>query len=122
MADTSLSGARVARELDRGIRLYGRPETIVSDNGSKLTSRAMPEWQNETGIAWHYIAPGKPQQNGFVESFNGNCGMNALLKTCSTVSPTPARSSGDGSTTTTTVDLFHSWTGWRPQRAARSSM
>ena len=71
VVDTSLSGARVARELDRCIRLYGRPETIVSDNGTELTSRAILEWQNETGIAWHYIAPGKPQQNGFVESFNG---------------------------------------------------
>ncbi|MAB10087.1 MAG: IS3 family transposase [Hyphomonas sp.] len=71
VVDTSLSGARVARELDRCIRLYGRPETIVSDNGTELTSRAILEWQNQTGIAWHYIAPGKPQQNGFVESFNG---------------------------------------------------
>ena len=71
VADTSLSGARVVRELDRCIRLYGKPETIVSDNGSELTSRAILEWQNQTGIAWHYIAPGKPQQNGFVESFNG---------------------------------------------------
>lgn len=71
VADTSLSGARVARELDRCIRLYGQPETIVSDNGTELTSRAILEWQNQTGVAWHYIAPGKPQQNGFVESFNG---------------------------------------------------
>ena len=71
VADTSLSGARVARELDRCIRLYGKPEIIVSDNGTELTSRAILEWQNQTGIAWHYIAPGKPQQNGFVESFNG---------------------------------------------------
>lgn len=70
VADTSISGQRVARELGRIIRLYGKPETIVSDNGSELTSRAIPEWQNETGVAWHYIAPGKPQQNGFVESFN----------------------------------------------------
>jgi len=64
VADTSLSGARVARELDRCIRLY-------SDNGTELTSRAILEWQNQTGIAWHYIAPAKPQQNGFVKSFNG---------------------------------------------------
>ncbi len=71
VADTSISGARVVRELDRCIRLYGKPETIVSDNGSELTSRAVLDWQNQTGIAWHYIAPGKPQQNGFVESFNG---------------------------------------------------
>lgn len=70
VADTSISGARVARELDRVIRLYGPPETIVSDNGTELTSRAILEWQNERRVAWHYIAPGKPQQNGFIESFN----------------------------------------------------
>jgi putative transposase len=71
VADTSISGARVARELDRAIRLYGRPGTIVSDNGTELTSRAMLDWQNRTGVAWHYIAPGKPVQNAFIESFNG---------------------------------------------------
>jgi putative transposase len=69
--DTSISGARVARELDAVIRLYGKPETIVSDNGTELTSRAILEWQNERGVSWHYIAPGKPQQNAFIESFNG---------------------------------------------------
>lgn len=71
VADTSISGARVARELDRAIRLYGKPGTIVSDNGSELTSRAMLNWQNRTAVAWHYIAPGKPTQNAFIESFNG---------------------------------------------------
>lgn len=71
VADTSISGARVARELDRAIRLYGKPGTIVSDNGTELTSRAMLDWQNRTGVAWHYIAPGKPTQNALIESFNG---------------------------------------------------
>lgn len=71
IADTSLSGMRVARELDKLIRLYGSPKTIVSDNGTELTSRAMLDWQNRTGVNWHYIAPGKPTQNAFVESFNG---------------------------------------------------
>ncbi len=60
---------RVARELDALIRLYGKPRTIVSDNGTELTGRAMPEWQNATGVNWHYIAPGKPTQNAFFESF-----------------------------------------------------
>ena len=69
--DTSISGTRVARELDAVIRLYGKPETIVSDNGTELTSRAILEWQNERGVGWHYIAPGKPTQNAFIESFNG---------------------------------------------------
>lgn len=44
---------------------------IVSDNGTELTSNAILTWQQTTGIGWHYIAPGKPMQNGFVESFNG---------------------------------------------------
>lgn len=71
VADTSLSGRRVVRELDALIRLHGKPATIVSDNGSELTSHAILEWQNESGVAWHYIAPGKPTQNAFIESFNG---------------------------------------------------
>ena len=44
---------------------------IVSDNGTELTSRAVLEWTNRIGILWHSIAPGKPQQNAFVESFIG---------------------------------------------------
>ncbi len=44
---------------------------IVSDNGTELTSSAIQGWADETGVGWHYIAPGKPQQNGFIESFNG---------------------------------------------------
>lgn len=71
VADTSLSGVRVARELDRLIRLYGKPGTIVSDNGTELTSRAILEWQSDTNVTWHYIQPGKPTQNAFIESFNG---------------------------------------------------
>ena len=71
VADTSLPGTRVARELDRLTRLYGRPDAVVSDNGPELTGRAMLAWQNRTDVAWHYIQPGKPQQNAFVESFIG---------------------------------------------------
>jgi putative transposase len=44
---------------------------IVSDNGTELTSNAILRWQQDHGVEWHYIAPGKPMQNGFVESFNG---------------------------------------------------
>ena len=71
VADTSLSGHRVARELDGLIANRGRPAMVVSDNGTELTSTAMLRWQQERGIDWHYIAPGKPMQNGFIESFNG---------------------------------------------------
>ena len=72
VADTSISGRRVARELDDIIRRRGRrPDAIVSDNGTELTSNTILNWADETGVGWHYIAPGKPQQNGFIESFNG---------------------------------------------------
>ena len=71
VADTSLSGLRVARELDAVIINRGRPTTCVSDNGTELTSMAILRWSQETSVGWHYIAPGKPTQNAFVESFNG---------------------------------------------------
>jgi putative transposase len=71
VVDTSLSGLRVARELDRIITERGKPKMIVSDNGSEFTSNAIMGWSDSTKIEWHYIAPGKPMQNGFIESFNG---------------------------------------------------
>lgn len=71
VVDTSLSGVRVARELDRLIERRGKPRMIVSDNGTELTSHAILRWQKERVVEWHYIAPGKPTQNAFVESFNG---------------------------------------------------
>ncbi|RKD52101.1 integrase-like protein [Rhizobium sp. WW_1] len=71
VADTSLSGLRVARELDRIIKGRGKPKMIVSDNGSEFTSNAILQWTDRTKVEWHYIAPGKPIQNAFIESFNG---------------------------------------------------
>jgi putative transposase len=70
VADTSLTSLRVVRELDRVIETRGCPRMIVSDNGTEFTSNAILAWQEEKRIEWHYIAPGKPMQNGFVESFN----------------------------------------------------
>ncbi len=61
----------MAREPDARIVKRGRPALIVSGNGTEMTSRAMLGWTNRTGVDGRDIAPGKPQQNGFVESFNG---------------------------------------------------
>lgn len=72
IADTSISGARVARELDALVRIYGKPSCIVSDNGTEFTSRAILRWVDQNAAPWHYIDPGKPQQNAFIESFNGS--------------------------------------------------
>ncbi len=84
IADTSLSGLRVARELHHIMAQRGSPKMIVSDNGTEFTSNAILKWAGEAKVEWHYIAPGKPQQNGFIrrpaavclqtargESFNG---------------------------------------------------
>jgi putative transposase len=71
IADVSLSGIRVARELDLLIVARGKPTAIVSDNGTELTSNAILSWAVDVGVDWHYIDPGKPVQNAFIESFNG---------------------------------------------------
>ena len=64
--DTSISGRRVARELTALIERRGRPGMSVSDNGTELTSNAILKRCAEHRIEWHYIAPGKPMQNGVV--------------------------------------------------------
>ena len=69
--DTSLPGLRVVRELDVLIASRGRPAMCVSENGTELTGMAILRWSQETRVEWHYIAPGKPHQNAFIESFNG---------------------------------------------------
>nr|WP_316173149.1 IS3 family transposase [Bradyrhizobium sp. SZCCHNRI2049] len=69
--DTSISGRRVARELTAIVAWRGKPGSIVSDNGTEFTCNAMLAWCQDNSIAWHFIAPGKPIQNAFVESFNG---------------------------------------------------
>ncbi len=81
IADTSLSGARVVRELQALCERRGYPKTIVSDNGTELTSTAVLKWVQETGIDWHYIQPGKPTQNAFIESFNGRLRDECLNET-----------------------------------------
>ena len=82
IADTSISGARVARELDQIItRRRAKPETCVSDNGTEFTSMAILKWTQSRRVDWHYIAPGKPQQNAFAESFIGRLRDECLNET-----------------------------------------
>ena len=71
LPDTSISGRRVVRELTELIRQNGKPGMIMSDNGTELTCNAVLAWCSEAKINWHYIAPGKPMQNAYAESFNG---------------------------------------------------
>jgi len=69
--DTSLSGQRVIRVPDWLKLIQGLPETIIVDNGPEFTSRAMLSWAQENQVKLHFIDPGKPVQNAYIESFNG---------------------------------------------------
>ena len=79
--DTSISGFRVTRELDQAFAERGMPRTIVSDNGTEFTSMAILKWVQDNGLDWHYIQPGKPTQNAFIESFNGKLRDECLNET-----------------------------------------
>jgi putative transposase len=67
----SIGGERVTRVLDILIVTRGRPEEILSDNGPELTSLALQRWCMKNRVFHHFIEPGKPTQNTFVESLNG---------------------------------------------------
>ena len=67
----SLSGESVINAFDEIIQERGKPRMILSDNGTEFTSNKVFSWQKEREIKWEYIEPGKPQQNGTIESFNG---------------------------------------------------
>jgi len=71
VVDFSLSGLRVARALDELAGGRGLPRQLVLDNGPEFTSKAMFLWSERTGVELHFIEPGKPMQNAFVESYNG---------------------------------------------------
>lgn len=81
IADTSLSGLRVARELETLMAARGKPRMVVSDNGTEFTSNAILGFADRHKIDWHYIAPGKPMQNAFIESFNGRLRDDLLNET-----------------------------------------
>lgn len=69
--DNSLTGIKVTQILNRLIETRGMPKSITIDNGTEFTSKAFDQWAYEKGIKLNFIQPGKPSQNGFVESFNG---------------------------------------------------
>jgi putative transposase len=70
-ADTSLGSGRVIRVLQRLLIERGVPESLRSDNGPEFTSRRMIGWAEERKLTLIHIQPGKPMQNGHVESFHG---------------------------------------------------
>jgi putative transposase len=69
--DTSLPGARVVRLLDRLAEARGLPREIVADNGPEMIGKVLDQWAWRNRVRLHFIDPGKPTQNAFIESFNG---------------------------------------------------
>jgi putative transposase len=70
-ADYGLSGERVTRILDMLVVIRGLPEIVMSDNGPEFQSAAVMRWAAKNRVHWHFIDPGKPNQNAWIESFNG---------------------------------------------------
>ena len=122
MAGTGIAGARIARELDALVRVYVKPTCSVSDNGTAFTSRAILTWAGQTDVDWHYIDPAKPQQNAFIESFNGSLRDELLNEEISTLWMMPAAYWPISDTTTKTSGRTHRWETKHPhKRVARLS-
>ena len=71
LVETSIGGTRVTRLLDELVAVHGKPEVLVTDNGPEFRGKALDEWGHRNGVKLHFIRPGKPVENAFVESFNG---------------------------------------------------
>ena len=69
--DTSIGGERVCRILDRLFIGRPLPETMILDNGPEFSGTALDAWTSQHGVQLHFLQPGKPAQNAFIESFNG---------------------------------------------------
>jgi putative transposase len=80
--DTSLPGERVVRAIERIAAIRGLPTEIITDNGPEFTGLAMDRWAHANGVKLHFIQPGKPTQNCYVESFNGRFRDECLNENC----------------------------------------
>jgi putative transposase len=70
-AECSQTGEKVVEQMKRLVRLRGVPESITTDNGSEFAGQAMDAWAHQAGVKLDFIRPGRPVQNGYIESFNG---------------------------------------------------
>jgi putative transposase len=114
VADTSLSGLRVARELDNIVRQRGRPGTIVSDNGTELTSNAILTWADDAGLAWHYITspPASRSRMASSKASTAACATNCSTRPCSARCRTLAPCWRRGGATTTKNGHTRNSAGW----------
>ena len=101
VADTSLPGLRVVRELDALIARRGRPAMIVSDNGTELTSMAMLRWSQEHGSSGTTSRPASRSRMPSSRASTAGCATSCSTRRCSPRSPMPARFWRPGRTITT---------------------
>ena len=122
--DTSLRGVRVVRVLEELKQRRGLPRQIRSDNGPEFVSRAVDQWAYEQGLQWHTIKPGRPMENGYVESFNGRFRDECLNENWFSDLADARRRSPSGSRTTTkcvrtaACGTVHQWSSPRRLRAS----
>ena len=101
IADFSLSGKRVARELDLLVAVHGKPTAIGSDNGTELTSNAILTWTADRQVDWHYIDPGKRCRTPSSRASMAGCATSSSTRRCSPRCPRRAPPSRNGGATTT---------------------
>jgi putative transposase len=102
---TSIPSQRAIRVMEQLIELHGKPAALRLDNGTELTSHAFVDWAKEQEIELRYIAPGKPNQNAFIERFNRTYRTEFLKPTSSNPSIRCRRSRTSGSSNTTSSGL-----------------
>ena len=129
VADTSISGARVARELDALVRIYGKPACIVSDNGTEFTSKAILNRRSaqrigptKTAASGTTSTPASRSRTATSSRSTAACATNASTRRSSTAWPMPAARWPSGAMTTTMSGRIPRWaTRPRQKRAGRSS-
>lgn len=107
--DSCLSSRRVTRTLEWVIEQRGVPESLRCDNGPEFTSRHILAWYEERKIGLIHIQPGRPMQNGRVESFNGRLRDECLNANCSRPSRVPRKKSNRGGRSITVNDRTAAW-------------
>jgi hypothetical protein len=121
VADTSLSGGWVARELTRLIGMRGKPHTVVSDNGTGLTSSAILCWSQERQVEWHYRGLGQADAERFRRELQRSPqGTNASTRRCSRRCRMPGLYGMPGGTTITTSGHTRNWAGEHPPEKSAS--
>ena len=120
--DFSISGARVVRVLEQLCEWHGKAEMVRSDNGPEFQSPVVQAWAKANGVSWHFIEPGCPAQNAYIERFNGTYRIEVLDANCFSTLADAREETNTGCPFTTNSDLTkpsatsHRWSsnvnGW----------